>query len=428
MFRQPLLVAALSLVSLAASAQQSSTNGKLAFIIPDLYGPGGLTLPNPNHFAHFDSSFQTNFVPFNTALASQLTSLPIPSPASGFTYTFDKSLGVYSRSNQSFGPILAERAETLGKDKFFFGFAYQRFRFDTIDGLNLHQVPVVFQHGPAANPDFQKDIITANNFLDVHLGQLSAFFTYGLTDRLDVSVAVPFVSADVTAVSNATIHRIGTANDPTIHYFDTPNGPSTQAQFAGSGTASGLGDVIVRLKGTVLKSAAAGLALGIDLRAPTGDEYNFLGSGSVGVKPFAAASFRTGRVSPHLNAAFQWNGQTVLAGDVATGRKERLPNQIFYAAGADVGVNSKFTLALDLLGREIVHTQRVVQSTFTAFDSSTYQQINFQKHSLHEVDGAAGFKVNAVGNLLVSFNVIFKLNNDGLRGRVTPLVGVSYTF
>ena len=65
--------------------QTPSSSAKLAFLIPDLYGPGGLTLPNPDHEAHFDSSFQQNFGPFNSAVASQLSALPIPSSASGFT-------------------------------------------------------------------------------------------------------------------------------------------------------------------------------------------------------------------------------------------------------------------------------------------------------------------------------------------------------
>src|SRR5215204_4932193 len=90
------------------AATTSLGRRKLAFLIPNLYGPAGLTLPNPTHQAHFDSSFQQNFGPLNTAIASQLTSLPIPSPASGLVYSFDKALGVYTRSARSFGPILAE--------------------------------------------------------------------------------------------------------------------------------------------------------------------------------------------------------------------------------------------------------------------------------------------------------------------------------
>ena len=92
-----------------SAVAQNAASPKLAYIIPQLFGSDGLTLRNPNHLAHFDSDFQANFGPFNTALGNQLTSLPLPSPASGFTYMFDTSLGVYTRSAQSFGPILAEQ-------------------------------------------------------------------------------------------------------------------------------------------------------------------------------------------------------------------------------------------------------------------------------------------------------------------------------
>ena len=129
-----------------SSAQDS---GKLALLIPGLYGPGGLKvdsqarLPDGStHSAHFNSAFQAEFTQFNIALASQLAAVPLPTPASGFTYTFDSSLGVFQRSTQSFGPILTERAETIGKGKFTFGVTYQHFGFDTIEGLSLGDVPV----------------------------------------------------------------------------------------------------------------------------------------------------------------------------------------------------------------------------------------------------------------------------------------------
>jgi hypothetical protein len=101
-------VFALGLLWIVSGIAQPAS-GKLALLIPGVYGPGGLSLDNPTHFAHFTSSFQSNFAPFNAAMARQLTSLPIPSPASGFTYSFDRSLGVYTRSAKSLGPILADR-------------------------------------------------------------------------------------------------------------------------------------------------------------------------------------------------------------------------------------------------------------------------------------------------------------------------------
>src|SRR5262249_31727035 len=133
-------------VCLLAAGCATAQPIKLAYLIPDLYGPQGLTLANPDHYAHFTSSVQANFTPFNSAMARQLTSLPLPSPASGFVYTFDRTLGVYTRSTKSLGPILAGRAETIGKDRFVAGLAYQHFSFNSIDGLDLHDVPVVFEH------------------------------------------------------------------------------------------------------------------------------------------------------------------------------------------------------------------------------------------------------------------------------------------
>src|SRR5262249_49589251 len=173
--------------------------------------------------------------------------------------------------------------------------------------------------------------------------QFTAFFTYGLADRIDVSVAVPIVSASITAISNATIQRIGTGTDTSIHFFPTDTGDKSQEQFTGASTARGLGDIVVRVKGTVIRSSRASLAFGLDVRTPTGDEYDFLGSGAPGVKPFLALSARAGRLSPHLNLGFQYNGKSVLAGNPSTGDKAKLQNEISYAAGFDVGVTRRLT-------------------------------------------------------------------------------------
>src|SRR5947207_961908 len=80
----------------------------------------GANVNSGTHQANFPSAvFSASTVTdLNTNIATQLTVLPIPSTASGFTYTLDQASGVYSRTAHSFGPILTERAETLGKNKF----------------------------------------------------------------------------------------------------------------------------------------------------------------------------------------------------------------------------------------------------------------------------------------------------------------------
>src|SRR6266566_4707386 len=108
-----------------ASAQQpyklTAPVRHLATLFTDLYGPNGLivdseaTLPGEQpHSAHFNNDFQSNFGKFGTAMVSQFVTVPLPSPASGFTYQFDPSVGVFQRTTQSFGPLLTERAETVG--------------------------------------------------------------------------------------------------------------------------------------------------------------------------------------------------------------------------------------------------------------------------------------------------------------------------
>src|SRR5438477_5018335 len=162
--RRRILVAAASALLLSAGAARADE--KLAFLIPHLFGPTGLVvdsearLPNgQTHSAHFNSAFQAEFTQFNVALASQLTGLPIPSPASGFTYTLDPTLGLFNRSTRSFGPLLSERAETIGKGKLSTGLHYQRFTFDEIEGVDLGNVPAVFTHDHPA-PGRRDDGVT----------------------------------------------------------------------------------------------------------------------------------------------------------------------------------------------------------------------------------------------------------------------------
>ena len=430
------VLAAAMATLIGAPAFAQSASDKLAFLIPTLYGPTGLVVDSEarlpsgeTHSAHFNSAFQAEFTQFNIALASQLAAVPLPSSASGFTYELDPTLGVFQRSTQSFGPILAERAETIGKRKFSVGFSYQLFTFDTLQGVSLSQIPAVFTHDSPASGG-RSDVVTTLNSIDARVGQTTAFFTYGLLDNVDLSVAVPFVTVDLDVASDASVQRIGTAATPAVHFFrDANGGLGGSRRYAGTGTASGVGDVILRLKSTVLKSGQTAVALGVDSRVPTGDEEDLLGSGAPGVKPFLALSMASKSFAPHVNVAYQWNGNSVLAGNVMTGEKGDMPDQVLYSAGLDVGLNEKITIAFDVLGRYVIDSPRLNSTIFRTIDvGSTFPNIHFDTSSFSVVDGAVGIKINLGGKLLADFNALFKLNEAGLRDTFTPLVGIEYSF
>src|SRR5262245_22069169 len=328
---------------------------ELSRIFTQLYGPNGLVVnsntPLPSgatHSGHFNSGFESEFSQFGTALTSQLVSLPLPPPASGFTYQFDPALGVFTRTTTSFGPILSERAETLGARRVSIGFAYQRMTFDTIEGIDLGSVPAVFTHDSAELRGGREDVVTTANSIDATVTRSATFVSYGVTNRMDISVVFPFITTDLVVTSDATVQRIGTTN-PETHFFRAlDDSIGTRRIFTAFGHASGAGDITVRLKQAIKRSGSHGVAIGVDLRLPTGDEKNLLGTGAPGVQPFVAWSASYGAVSPHLNAGYQWNGSSILAGDPGTGVSEDLPDVGTYSAGAVIEIHPRVTAAVDV--------------------------------------------------------------------------------
>jgi hypothetical protein len=419
------------------AAVPSQADEKLAFLIPHLYGPTGLVvdsearLPNgQTHSAHFNSAFQAEFTQFNVALASQLTGLPIPTPASGFTYTLDPGLGLFTRSTKSFGPLLSDRADTVGRHKLSIGFHYQRFTFDKLEGVGLGDVPAVFTHdNPAAGG--RDDVVTTTNAIVASVGQATAYVNFGLTSWLDAAVALPLVTTDLDVSSTASVRRIGTSANPAVHFFrDASTGAFGDTRsFRSTGTASGIGDVVVRLKARVTSLGPVGIGLGVDNRLPTGDEMDLLGAGALGVKPFLVLSSTSRSLSPHATVGYEWNGKSTLAGDPLLGTKDKLPRQITFSGGVALAVTGNLTLAADVLGRRILDARRLVPTTFHALDGhTTFPDISFARESENEISGAFGFKFNPHGRFLVDANVLVSLDNHGLRDKVTPLVGIEYGF
>lgn len=419
-----------------AFAQTNVCNGsqKLACLMPNLFGSpnGGLTLPNPTHSAHFiaDPSGSTLPVigPLNNALGTQLNLLPTVSPASGFVFTYDPATGLYTQSEQSFGPILSERAETLGKRKVFLGFTFQNFVFDKIDGRRLSDLHAVFTHADVPNapaPEFLRDLVTADNNIHLRVSQFTTFVTVGITNRLDVSLAIPVVSTKLGVASTATIRRNAPSSpDTQPHFFE---GGTTSSHISSTRTASGIGDLILRIKGTAFRGERSAVAIGTDIRFPSGDELDLLGSGAAGVRPFVAASISWGRFAPHVNVGYQVNGSSILAGSTLTGTKERLPDQFIYSFGADVAVHRRITAAFDYLGQQVVDGRRLQISSFSN-NAGQFNGIQTYEDSFNISSAAFGLKISPVNRLLITGNLLFRLNDAGLRAKVVPLVGISYVF
>lgn len=442
-----------------ATSTQSSVipqrSSDLICVVPQIYGPGGLvgtdhggpllSTAQFSHAAHFTSSALQSFSPLNAEIGTQVSQLPLTAPVSGFTFSFNPSLGVVSRQTESFGPILTERADTIGKHKLFLGVSYQYFNFDKVDNVDLKNFGTVFRHeaepelcspfspitcvGQPPEPLFGQDIIATQNRIDLKVHQFAAIATFGVTDRFDLSVAIPILDVRMGMSSRAAISSFETATDfppCCVHQFVTTGSPS-QGTFVEQRTASGIGDVILRGKYEVLKGEKAGLAVGLDVHFPTGDERNFLGSGAWGGRPFITFTYG-GRVSPHATFGYQRNGASILAGDVTTNSKAHLPDIVTYSAGLDAGLTHRLSVGLDYIGQSLVDAKKMASITFTDFAGTAHPDISTSSQTINQSYISLGGKINPVGRLLVIANVLFQVNEAGLHSKPVPLIGLSYTF
>src|SRR4051812_16839752 len=251
----------LAVAALAAPAGAAAQSFHLRDLLTDFLREGITLAPPsgnfPSHEAHFigeDSPQFQAMQQFNGLIANQLSSFPLASSAGGFAYTYDPALGVFVRSTESFGPVYAERADTLGKGRFNLGLNYSHFTFDEINGLSLTDgdVRLVFTHQDVNHdrtelePFFEGDLITTRLAMKITSNITAFVFSYGVTDRLDISTAIPIVNVSIDARADAAIDRLATGTvAPGIHRFQ--NGGDTES-FTRSGSASGVGDVVLRAK------------------------------------------------------------------------------------------------------------------------------------------------------------------------------------
>src|SRR5450755_2851761 len=152
--------------------------------------------------------FVSNTTALTATLGTELTSLPLSAPGSGFVFQLDRASGLEVRSTQSLGPILAERGDTIGRHKLFVAFAYQYFQFHTEDGIRTTSFHNVLQHETTDNEAEDSDLVSTDDAVDLKIHQFTAFATFGVTDRIDVSAVVPILNVRLGTYSTATIQNI----------------------------------------------------------------------------------------------------------------------------------------------------------------------------------------------------------------------------
>jgi len=417
-----------------------------------------------------------NLSALNSAISSNvglsLALIPVSSPASAVISKTDPATGASVGASSTLGPVFTERAETIGKRKFFVGFSHQNYHFTEINGQKLNGLTVLYPGGDPSAGGGRTNPATFNMGVDVRLSQDLAFLTYGLTDRVDVSVGLPVVHAGVSATAYNGVLYAGEANGnaPFNCWCQNTFAPGTFRLTepligSSSATKSGFGDLLVRTKGAVLERPNAVVAIGADLRFATGDADNYLGTGTTTVKPFAAVSLygkptASGFVfSPHFNVGWQFSGKSPLGGQLSgssqtatlsngdkmtysgaplIASKDYLPDVFAWAVGTELGLGKRNTVVADILGNQIGWingAQGVKQGSAPGFSplgsfapTNAVGMVGSGKGSFSQYSGSFGYKTRVAGNLVATFNVLVRFDDNGLTARAVPLFGLGYTF
>src|SRR5574340_79259 len=348
----------------------------------------------------------------SATLATQLSQLPIAAAASGTGVTIGAT-GLPTVSTDSLGTILTQRGRTIGRHQILLSFNFQRFGFESVDGISLHDLPVVVNYFPAQNNVFLQD--TSN--ISFRVDQFTAMATFGLTSRVDVSLIVPFSNVHLATATSATLHSVA-------YVGGVPTSPSstliTPDPLYLPGSATGIGDIRVNVKANILGAEGkTSMAIGSEVRFPSGDAVNYLGTGAYGFKPYLVISHRA-RLTPNVNIGYQWNGNSVL--NFGT----NLPASFLYSGGVDFRANRQFTLTGEFLGQYVIDAPRLTLRTIAIPLIGNRPSVKFFKGGYAMDNAAFGFKVTPFKGLVLSASALVKLDDAGLRSRVVPLFGAAY--
>ena len=394
-------------------------------------GPAGTQ--HGQHFIPNNVAFSKATInAFSNFVATNVSSFPLSSTAAGLT--FDFSTGVPVSTSTSLGPIFAERAQTLGKGRFNLGFNYSYLNLNKLRGINTEDVRFTFTHQDVGDPglgDSDNEFDTIDLFMNMDLSAsiLAFIATFGVTNQLDIGVAIPFVNIKMKAeplavVNSFTIAKLGSPNHFFVNNGDTSL--STRPDPVDD-DATGVGDIAIRAKYNFLREKSVNFAALLEYRAPTGDEKNFLGTGKSSLKTVLISSANIGNFNPHLNLAYNYR----------TSDLER--DEIQAYVGFDQKVSETLTLAIDVLSEfeigsqiealkfpEPVVVQRDIDNILVRKEVSVTNIPRFSNDN--SINAAWGFKFHPKKSLMIIGNVFAPLNDGGLRSSWTPTFGFEFSF
>jgi hypothetical protein len=393
-----------------------------------------------------DEGFRPSAVRANAAVLRFLTRwvgagpayFPVISTSGGVTFTFEG--GLPEATAISAGPIYAEQGRTLGRGRAVVGARYTSTRFNTMRGKPIEDLRLNFTHAnadgsrcdaqegrdcaPLGVPLSENDVIEVLLTLRLDVDVAFVFASYGVSDRLELGLVVPVVHTSLDAHSLAQVLPFGTPSTGASHFIaGTPQSPVLSSAQAVRGSATGIGDLAGRVKLSLLDGRRAAVAVLADLRAPTGDDRDFLGTGKWAARGLGILSMHFGNFAPHVNAGYVRRGGH-------SGQRAGV-DAALAAVGFDASFASWVTFSGDLiselqLGRKEFDVPPPV--TFTVPSVRTVTPIDVTDSRDNQVSVSLGFKFATLSNFTGVANSLIPIAGNGPHPGFAWTLGVEYEF
>jgi hypothetical protein len=351
--------------------------------------------PPPAGYVRDRAAAEATFATVAALFSVELTSIPMASSSGGFVYRFSPKFGTVERASDSFGPFFSERAVRNGRGQLSFGLAYQLAHFSTLQGADLTSGAFPTNTARFINQlqPFSVDTLS----LELDADTVTTFASYGISDRLDVGIALPLTQ----------LHFSG-------QRVNTFNGQSS-LQSAQARSASGLGDLAVNVRYRLTGSTGGGIAVGSDLRFPTGREEDLLGTGKTAWRLLGIGSWEHNRWAAHGNGGFGVGG---------------LSREAFWSAALTFAAGLRVSLVGELMGRRLSELNRVadVYQPHPVLEGVETMRWLPSEGGVYTGYVVTGLKWNPRGNWLVNTHVLTRLTDSGLRARFTPAIGLEYAY
>jgi len=423
-------------VTAVPSGLARSFDGLFTYFLSDALRLAGNPGRHGSHYLEAACIAETVLVPaLSNFIAANVTSFPSSTPQVGVTYDF--STGVPVRQVESLGPIFTETPGTIGAGRLSLGANVSALTLDLIRGEPLSGVEFNFVHVDVADEGlgesaFERDLLVVRPRLNVDAVIYGLFANYGVTDRLDVGVAVPVVSLSLEGRAEAEIFAYS-GGDPNLHFFGgTTEAPVLEAAYPYETSETFIPAVDVRAKYQVPgRGASLGLVGAVSL--PTSPRGGLLGDRELGGRVSLVGSSTFGPAAANVNVGYDRRGT---AGDsdaalVAVGLDANLSERVsvagallgavpvgeptrFYDTEAEVGApGSAVQYVLDDLGPggALVQVEEPFSTIEDGADATVLLSVGSRFAPSEDVQGFV--------------NVLVPVVRGGLQSTIAPTVGLS---